>query len=278
MSRLNALEKCSFCRIQVSSVKHLEAIYLTTASESPLRIMRSYTRSSTVKFLTALLLGLPLLTTAAPTNNKNSTEWRLIAQAEGDTGETGEVMTLSDDVIIEALFTNLDTLQDELEVCEEALREKVLGIEDFTSEMVDNRFVSDPDNILSMYTGGGGSFNISDSDTSLMKKNNSSTHRISKRSIDSDDGNHTDYDNDENDNNEDDDDDDGVDEDGEDGSVVGTAVNSSLFDGASDQQVRALDFHNDIVLFIEETSETTEGEAPLSSTQSETTPTSTQSE
>ncbi|BFZ04662.1 hypothetical protein BsWGS_07701 [Bradybaena similaris] len=38
---------------------------------------------------------------------------------------TGKIMALSDDVITDALFTNIDTLQDHLEICEEELRQKM---------------------------------------------------------------------------------------------------------------------------------------------------------
>ncbi|BFZ18230.1 hypothetical protein BsWGS_21268 [Bradybaena similaris] len=40
-------------------------------------------------------------------------------------GPRSNVMALSDDVITDALFTNIDTLQDHLEVCEEGLRQQL---------------------------------------------------------------------------------------------------------------------------------------------------------
>ncbi|GFS17355.1 hypothetical protein ElyMa_006820200 [Elysia marginata] len=100
--------------------------------------------------LLPLLTLWPVLTMAAPTQHEE-TEWKLIGRAKNDDDLTGDFMALSDDVIIDALFTNLDTLQDELEICEESLREKLLGKYDRDSEMASNDFVYDPDNVLSKY-------------------------------------------------------------------------------------------------------------------------------
>lgn len=94
------------------------------------------------------LITFLVLTKAAPANQEER-EWRLIGQTEDDEDEPGNIMELSDDVIIEALFNNLDTLQDELEICEERLRLKLLGVDDENSEVEDNKFVDDPEDLLS---------------------------------------------------------------------------------------------------------------------------------
>ncbi|GFN94457.1 hypothetical protein PoB_002096300 [Plakobranchus ocellatus] len=48
------------------------------------------------------------------------------APADAGSNKSGDVMALQDDIVIDALFSNLDSVQDQLEICEEGLRQKLI--------------------------------------------------------------------------------------------------------------------------------------------------------